>query len=58
MDLSTQFAVANDSFFNATIESRSSGVLSIDRSGLSGAPAIALGVHIFGCEAYRKFASD
>ena len=31
MDLSTQFAVANDSFFNATIESRSSGVLSIDR---------------------------
>ena len=58
MDLSTQFAVANDSFFNATIESRSSGVLSIDRSGLSGAPAIALRAHIFGGQSNRKFASD
>ena len=30
----------------------------IDGSGLSGAPTIALGVHIFGVESYRKFASD
>ena len=59
MDLSTRFAVGNDSFYLMPLLKQVAAVLYfIDGSGLSGAPTIALGVHIFGVESYRKFASD